>query len=145
MNIGDYMDKNQIIDIIKKYKLDKSKFIVISGAALDLHGIKKDTPDIDIWCDNDYCDYLLNNYVCKLERINEYGEKAYLIDNIINFGVSFKPKEIEILEDIQCASLKDILELKRFLNRSKDKYIINNGLNSKNKMKGIPQKAVGVE
>ena len=69
------MDKNQIIKIIKKYKLDKSKFIVISGAALVLLGIKKTANDIDIWCDNDYCDYLLNNYDCKLERINEFGEK----------------------------------------------------------------------
>ncbi len=118
------MNKKQIIEIIKKYKLDKTKVIVISGAALVLLGIEKKAHDIDIWCDNDYCDYLLNNYDCKFERINEFGEKAYLIDNIINFGVSFKPKEVEIIEGIQCASLKDVLELKKFLNRGKDKLII---------------------
>ncbi len=118
------MNKKQIIEIIKKYKLDKTKVIIISGAALVLLGIEKEAHDIDIWCDNDYCDYLLNNYDCKFERINEFGEKAYLIDNIINFGVSFKPKEVEIIEGIQCASLKDVLELKKFLNRGKDKLII---------------------
>ena len=118
------MNKKQIIEIIKKYKLDKKEFIVISGAALVLLGIEKKAKDIDIWCNNDYCDYLLHNYDCKFERINEFGKKAYLIDNIINFGVSFMPKEIETIEGIQCASLKDVLELKKFLNRSKDRHII---------------------
>ena len=118
------MNKDQIISIIEKYKLDKSKFIVISGAALVLLGQEKTTKDIDIWCDNCYCDYMLSNYDCKFERTNEFGEKAYLIDNMINFGVSFKPKQIEIIEGIQCASLRDVLELKKFLNRDKDRNII---------------------
>ena len=118
------MNKNQIIEIIKKNKLDKEKFIVISGAALVLLGIKKTAHDIDIWCNNEYCDYLINNYDSKFERVNEFGEKAYLINNIINFGISFRPLEIEIIEGIQCASLKDVLYLKKFLNRPKDKYII---------------------
>ncbi len=118
------MNKKQIIDIIEKYKLDKSKFIIISGAALVLLGQEKNAKDIDIWCDNDYCDYMLSNYDCKFERTNEFGEKAYLIDNIINFGVSFKPKNVEVIEGIQCSSLRDVLELKKFLNRDKDKFII---------------------
>ena len=115
------MNKDEIINLINKYKLDKTKFIVISGAALTLHEIKKNANDIDIWCGKDYYNYLLDNYNCKYERTNEYGEKAYLIDNIINFGTSFKPKEIDIIEEIQVASLKDILELKIELNRDKDK------------------------
>ena len=118
------MNKKQIIEIIEKYKLDKSKFIVISGAALVLLEQEKAAKDIDIWCDNDYYDYLLSNYDCKFERTNEFGEKAYLIDNIINFGISFKPKDVEIIEGIQCSSLRDVLKLKKFLNRDKDKYII---------------------
>lgn len=118
------MNKKQIIKTIEKYKLDKSKFVVISGAALVLLDIKKTTKDIDISCDKDYCEYLLKNYDAKFERTNELGKKAYLIDDIINFGISFMPKEIEIIDGIQCSSLKDILELKRFLNRDKDKLII---------------------
>ena len=118
------MNKKQIIKTIEKYKLDKSKFIVISGAALVLQGIENTANDIDIWCDREYCEYLLSNYNCEFERTNELGEKAYLIDNVINFGVSFRPQEVEIVEDIQCASLKDVLELKKFLNRDKDKSII---------------------
>ena len=118
------MNKKEIIRMIEKYKLDKSKFVVISGAALVLHEIENTTRDIDIWCDNDYYDYLLDNYDCKLERINEFEKKVYLIDDVINFGISFKPKEIEVIEGIQCASIKDVLELKKFLNRCKDKNVI---------------------
>ena len=118
------MNKKQIIDTIEKYHLDKSKFIVISGAALVLLGQEKTTKDIDIWCDIDCCDYLLSNYDCKFERINELGKKAYLIDDIINFGTSFKPLDVVIVEGIQCSSLRDVLELKKFLKRDKDKFII---------------------
>jgi hypothetical protein len=118
------MNKKQIIDTIEKYKLDKSKFIVISGAALVLLEQEEKTKDIDIWCDSDYCEYMINNYNAMYERTNELGKKAYLIDNIINFGVSFKPNNIEIIESIKCASLRDILELKMFLNRDKDTALI---------------------
>ena len=118
------MNKRQIIDTIEEYKLDKSKFIVISGAALVLMEQEEATKDIDIWCNSEYCDYLINNYNAKFERKNELGKKAYLIDDIINFGVSFEPKEFEIVEGIKCSSLRDILELKKFLNRDKDEIII---------------------
>ena len=118
------MDKEEIINIIDEYKLDKSRFTIISGASLVLLGIEPLAHDIDISCESDYLEYLLNNYECEFERTNEFGENAYMIDNIINFGVSFKPRKIEIVEGIKCASLKDTLELKKFLNREKDKKII---------------------
>lgn len=118
------MNKEQIINAINNYQLDKSKIIVISGAALVLLDVKKTTHDIDIWCDEDYYNYLLTRYHCVLERINEFGKKAYIIDNIINIGTSFKPQQMEIINGISCSSLKDILELKRFLNREKDKQLI---------------------
>ena len=118
------MNKEQIIKTINDYKLDKSRIVVISGAALVLLDIIKETKDIDIWCDKDYYNYLLKEYNTRFERINEFGEKAYIIDNIINFGTSFCPKQIEIIEGIKCSSLKDVLELKKFLNRDKDKLLI---------------------
>ena len=55
------MNKKQIIDIIEKYELDKSKIIVISGAALVLLEQEKAAKDIDIWCDNDYYDSFMYN------------------------------------------------------------------------------------
>ena len=118
------MTKEDIINTINKYKFNKEEFIIISGAALVLHDIKDTAKDIDIWVSDEYQDYLLSNYKCQFERINEYGNKAYLIDNIINFGTSFKPNEFVLIEGIKVSSIKDILELKKFLNRDKDKEII---------------------
>lgn len=118
------MTKKEIINVLNKYKLDKEKYIVISGAALVLQNIKKETNDIDIWVDNEYYTYLLDNYECVFERINEKNNKCYMIDNIINFGTSYCPKNTKIINDIRVSSIKDILELKKILNRPKDKEII---------------------
>ena len=118
------MTKEDIINTINKYKLNKDEFIVISGAALVLLDIKDSAKDIDIWVSDSYQEYLLNNYTCEFERINEFGNKAYLIDDIINFGTSFKPNEYVLVDGIKVSLIKDILELKKFLNRDKDKEII---------------------
>ena len=118
------MKKSEIIETIDKYELDKSKFIVISGASLVLHDFIESTSDIDIYCNEEYYNYLLENYNCKFERINELGKTAYIIDDVINFADSYKPNNIDIIEGINCSSLRDILELKEYLNRDKDKEII---------------------
>lgn len=118
------MKKEDIIKIINEYGLDKDSFIIIGGASLVMNGIIDKTSDIDIWCDSNYCKYLLDNYECRLERINELNEKAYMIDDIINFGICFKPNDIEVIGDINVASLDDTYLLKRFLNREKDKELI---------------------
>ncbi len=115
------MNKGELLKTIEKYNLDKNRFVVIAGAAMVLHGIKEIAKDIDISCDDNYCKYLLDNYNCKYERTNELGEKAYFIDNIFNFGVSFMPSKIDIIDEIKVASIEDIYELKKSLNRQKDK------------------------
>ena len=42
------MNKEKIVDILKKYNFDKDEYIVISGACMVLYGIKETTSDIDI-------------------------------------------------------------------------------------------------
>lgn len=118
------MNRNDIIKVINKYNLNKNDFIIIGGASLVMHGIIDKTSDIDIWCSSTYCKYLLNNYECKLERINELNEKAYMIDDIINFGISFKPNNIDIIDNIKVSSVYDTYLLKKYLNREKDKELI---------------------
>lgn len=118
------MNKKDIINTINDYNLNKKEFIIIGGASLVMHDVIYETKDLDIWCSTIYCNYLFNNYDCQLERINEFGKKAYIIDNIINFGESFKPNDIDTIEGIKVSSLKDTYLLKKFLNREKDKHII---------------------
>lgn len=119
------MNKDTIIKYINEYNLDKTKFVVISGAALVLLGVSETTNDIDICCEQDYVNYLLKNYNCQYKKINILGEKVYNLDNIFDFGVSFFPLKVEIVDnEIRCSSIKDILKLKKFLNREKDRKII---------------------
>ena len=94
------MNKKDIIDTLKKYNFDSTKYIVISSAAMVLLGIKDTTKDIDIAVSDDYYEYLLKNYNCKFERINEYGKKVYFIHDIINFSSTYYKNNRLIIEEI---------------------------------------------
>lgn len=118
------MNKNNIIDILKKYNFDNSKYLVISGAAMVLYGIKDSTNDIDIAVTKDYYNYLLSNYNCIFERVNEYGNSCYMMDNCINFGINYYSDNKEFIESIPVQSIEDLLQLKKYLNRDKDIFDI---------------------
>lgn len=118
------MNRKEIIEKLKQYNFDKSNYIVISGAAMVLLGIKDKTSDIDIAVTQDYNDYLVDNYNVTFDRINEYNEPVYFIDNIINFAVTYYSDKKEYIEDIPVQNVNDILRLKKRLNREKDKIDI---------------------
>ena len=118
------MNKVEIIKILKKYNFDTDKYIVISGASMVLQEIKEQTTDIDIAVDKDYSEYLLNNYNCVFERINEYGVNCYIIDNIINFSETYYNSNYKIIENIKVQDAYSILKLKENLQREKDKQDI---------------------
>ncbi len=114
------MDKNAILKKLKEFNLDKSKYLVISGGAMVLLGIKDTTKDIDIAVSKDYCEYLLNNYSCEFDRVNEFNHKCYNLD-VFNFGIDYYSDDYEEVEGIRVQTVEDIIKLKRFLNREKDK------------------------
>lgn len=115
------MNKQQIIKILKQYNFDSKEYIVISGAAMVLLGIKESTNDIDIAVTSNYSNYLLSKYECILEIINQYGVKVYFIDNIINFSTSYYSENKIFIDNIPVQSIQDIVNLKSKLNREKDK------------------------
>ena len=118
------MNKKDIINTLNKYNFDNNNYIVISGAAMVLYGIKDTTSDIDIAVSDKYYNYLLNKYRCTFDRINEYNEKVYFIDNIINFARTYYTNNKEYKNDIPVQSIEKLLELKQYLNRDKDKIDI---------------------
>ena len=73
------MNKEEIIKVLKKYNFDKNKYIVISGVAMVFLGIKEKINDIDISVTEDYYEYLLNNYNCTFEKVNEYKKTFILL------------------------------------------------------------------
>lgn len=118
------MTKNDIIEILNNYNLDKDKFIIISGAALVLQNFSNQTHDIDIWVSKDYYEHLLSNFNCEFDRINEFGNKAFMIDNVINFSFDFCPKNYVYINGYKVASLRDCYNVKKLLNRDKDKKLL---------------------
>lgn len=115
------LDKKMIINTLNKYNFDKSKYIVISGAAMVLLGIKEETNDIDIATTKEYYDYLLNNYNCKLEFTNMNNINVYYIDNIINFSYDNYSNDYIIKNGIHTQTINDLLAFKRAYGRDKDK------------------------
>lgn len=120
------MNKEEIINILKKYNFDKSKYLVISGAAMVLLGLKEKTNDIDIAVSKDYYEYLLSNYDAVFEGYNKLNNKCYMINNVINFGIDYYDNKKIIIDEIPVQDINDILKLKLFLNRKKDKKDIEN-------------------
>lgn len=114
------MNRIEIVNIIKSHDFDIKEYAVISSAAMVLYNMKTETKDIDLYVTKRYYDYLLKNYDCKFERINE-GTKVYFIDNIINFGINYKPNKTLLIDGIVVSSIEDIVNLKRYLNREKDR------------------------
>lgn len=115
------INKEQILKILKKYNFNSQDYIIISGAALVLQNVKEFTSDIDITVSDKLYNTLLKKYNCTFEKsINNYN--CYFIDNIINFSNHYYD-EIEAIELLgyKVQTIDSILELKKNLNRSKDK------------------------
>lgn len=115
------LNKKQIIKILKKYNLDTNNYVVISGSAMVLLGIKNTTNDIDISVTKEYYDYLLSNYKCSFERISENNNKVYFIDKTINFGIDYYTFDYLKIDEIPVQKIEDIIKLKESLNREKDR------------------------
>ena len=79
------MNKNQILRELEKYNFDKNDYIVISGAALVLLGVKDKTNDIDIAVSDKLYEELLKQYDCIFEKnVDKYD--IWFINGIINFS-----------------------------------------------------------
>ena len=79
------MNREDIICNLKKYNFNKDEFIILSGSALVLMGLKENTKDIDIAVSDRLYEYLLSNYKCDFElKIDNYD--IWFIDDIINFS-----------------------------------------------------------
>ncbi len=115
------MNRNEIIKVLKKYNFNPKKYVVISGAAMVLYGFKDETPDIDIAVTKEYEKELLENYKCELENITKDGKKAYMIDDVINFAANHYKRSKEYVNNFPVMKVKDLIELKQKLNRTKDK------------------------
>ena len=121
------LNKNDILNLIKKYNLDNDEIKIISGAAMVLHGLKEKTNDLDISVSLDMYNYLLDKYPCKLEK-----KDVFYIDDVINFSHNYYDVDTIKYHNCNVQTVKSILELKNNLNRDKDKLDISKILENNN-------------
>ena len=112
------MNRKEIIEELKKYKLNPKKYIIISGAAMVLYGFKEETPDIDIAVTKDYKKELLSNYECVLENPEA---DAYIIDDTLNFATNYYKRRREYIEGFPVLTVEDLIFSKQKMNRKKDR------------------------
>lgn len=115
------MNKKDILEVLKQYSLPKDEFIILSGAALVLLNIKKETGDIDIAVTNRLYLELLKKYKCIFDKYNKTTNDAvYFIDGVINFGKSYLEVPFMETESYRVQTPSSIKQLKLTLNRTKD-------------------------
>ena len=114
------MNKKEVLKKLKELKLDKNEYIVISGASLVLHEIIDVTNDIDLSCSKKYYDKI--NWPTKMGHLGKeikYYDIFEISDNL------YDENNIDYLDSYKTMNLEKCLEVKRLLNKPKDKKIIN--------------------
>ena len=112
------MKKDDIIKNLKKLKLNKKDYIVICGSSLVMQGIIDETPDIDLACSKEIYDSIDWQYDAVL------NEKLK-VKNIYSISPTFYDENsIVIIDGYKCMNLEKCLDIKKILNRPKDKKVI---------------------
>lgn len=113
------MTKDEIFKELEKLNLPKDKYIVISGASLVVQDIIEETTDIDLACSKNFFDEL-----DWPTRIGDFGIEVKYKDCFeISYNL-YEYQDIVIINGYRFLSLEDCLEIKKRLNRPKDKKLI---------------------
>ena len=112
------MTKEEIYKKIDSLGLDRHDFIIVTGCSLVCHGIIDETEDIDLACSKEVFDSL--DWPVRVE----YGSEIKYKDC---FGINcdlYDLEHIDIIDGYQCSDLVTAYELKKRMNKPKDKKLI---------------------
>ncbi len=113
------MNKLEIFKELEKLDLPKDKYIVISGASLVCQDIIDETDDIDLTCSKEFYDEL--DWPI---RIGAFGVEVKYMDYFeISYNL-YEYQDVVLINSYRFLSLEDCLEIKKRLNRPKDKKLI---------------------
>lgn len=113
------MNKLVIFKELGKLDLPKDKYVVISGASLVCQDIIDETDDIDLTCSKEFYDEL--DWPI---RIGSFGVEVKYKDCFdISYNL-YEYQDIVLINGYRFLSLEDCLEIKKRLNRPKDKKLI---------------------
>ena len=113
------MNKKEILLKLKELELNENDYIIIGGAALVLHNIKRNTNDIDLSCNNKI--YKELNWKEKLGYFNT----PIKYKDIYEIGTNFYYKDdIDIINGYRVLNLSKSLELLEIENKPKNKKLV---------------------
>lgn len=112
------MTKQEIFEKLEELNLDKSKYIIIGGASLVCQDVLDETEDIDLACSREVFDSL--DWPVRVE----YGSEIKYKDCFdIDYNL-YDLEHIDIIDGYQCSDLVTCYELKKSMNKPKDKKLI---------------------
>lgn len=118
------LNKEDVIRIVNELDLPKDKFVVTSGSAMVLHGLREGTNDVDITVNKELFEYFEDKgYYVKYYKINE-NRTCVLIDLTYDVQIiraeEIPSEYVTIIDGIPTQTVEHLLEFKLGLNRDKD-------------------------
>ena len=118
------LNREDVIRIINELKLPKDKFVITSGSAMVLHGLREGTNDVDITVNKELFEYFEDKgYYVKYYKINE-NRTCVLIDLTYDVQIiraeEIPSEYVTIIDGIPTQTVEHLLEFKLGLNRDKD-------------------------
>jgi len=111
------MNKQDIINKLNQFNLDKNEYWLMADSAMIFYGLRQQTNDIDIGCTTKLADKLAQTYPCQLRPD---GTRRIELAKDIEVYENWLYDKVVQIEDIPVVSLQGILETKLVLNRPKD-------------------------
>lgn len=113
------LNRTQILHRLSETGLDRAHYWVLAGAAMVLHGVKAETPDIDLGCDTVLAD-ALGGAGYRTELCPD-GNRRIRYNADIELFENWRAGQVEQLASVPVLSLAGVLELKQQLGREKDR------------------------
>lgn len=116
------MNKAEFLERLNALNLDKSRYCIISGGAMLIHGLKQTTNDIDIKVQPDYFEELKARFSFKKSPKQDY---LYELNDYTEVAVQpFGEEDVHVVDGYQVINLELELAWKIEHNRPKDQESI---------------------
>lgn len=117
------MNKQEILNTLSKFPYDRNEYWVITGEAMVLYDIRKQTADIDLGCSGQLADRLeADGY---LFRRTDDGKIWFRYGEDMEVFEDWAAGTTETVCGFRIISIRDLIAMKQALGRDKDKTDVN--------------------
>ena len=112
------MNRQEILTQLSNFPFDRKEYWVLTGSAMVLYGIKKETSDIDLGCTSGMADLLdAGGY---LYRRMDNGNRWFRYGASMEIFEGWLCDTVESVDGFPVISIKGLVEMKKNLGREKD-------------------------